>query len=260
MDIFATSHPHPVHAAGIKLMREVCVRSFPRAAVASSCRVHPGCCRRLAYTASFSAALPFQLRGATLRLRDIGSDFEFREPPRTASIAVVSLVRNHLLHPLGMHSVVTLGRRFCNQTRHRHTGFDDRRFPRVAVSAAARAVRSHRNDSSGLHIHGVLRLISQCGAPVFQFRDLRFGIARARPIFVGSLSFYAFDPCVSALPRRSFPLLQPPPAASDIRCSFRRCHARTMDFIAAFASSVVESTPIVLPLINPPCASRSSTR
>jgi len=61
VDIPDAANIQPVHAAGIELMREVSLDSFPRW-LCNRLPRSPRMRRRLAYTASFSAGLPFQLR------------------------------------------------------------------------------------------------------------------------------------------------------------------------------------------------------
>ncbi len=59
-------------------------------------------------------------------------------------------------------------------------------FHRCRVGDRA-AMRGHGDNGSGLHIHCILRFVSQRRAPVFQLCDLRFAVARTLPVFVGGL-------------------------------------------------------------------------
>src|SRR5260370_17605209 len=45
-------------------------------------------------------------------------------------------------------------------------------------------LQRHRHDGTSVHVHGVLGLVRQMGAPVFHLRDPRLLVRRTLPLFV----------------------------------------------------------------------------
>ncbi len=144
-----------------------------------------------------------------------------------------------------MHFILTFRRRLCDQSSHCDAASITVSCT-VAVSAEAPPCVVTATIRAGLHVHCVLGFIGQSGAAIFQFRDLCFAIAGTFPVLVGSLL-----PALAVHPEqcgRVFGL-----DAFGFGKALRvgdgsPVSRRTIDFIAALASKVVESTPIVLPL------------
>src|SRR6266852_1977396 len=123
--------------------------------------------------------------GSTIRLGNVSSHFHLGQSNHHI-VAVIALVRHHFLYAFRMHFVLAFGRLLCDQASDRDAGFNHRFFHRCRVGGGS-AMRSHSDDGAGLHVHGILGFISQSRAPVFQFRDLGFLVARAFPVLIGSL-------------------------------------------------------------------------
>ena len=106
----------------------------------------------------------------------------------------------------------------------------------------------YRHDGSGLHapLH-FSALYASAVRPSFN-GDFRFTIVRALPIFVGHLLFPLAVHAPQGRRVRGFQPLGFGQSLQIFVMKFSPVSRRTMDFIAAFASSsVVESTPMVLP-------------
>lgn len=130
-------------------------------------------------------------------------------------------------------------------------------MPRLRV-ALVRLVQRHAQQRPAGQIDHVLSLVRQLRAPVFHLRDPRIGIVRVFPVGVFSLIFPAFVDLRPILTRRLLHPRLPRQLVQKIVLALAGV-AATIERIAAFASNVVASTPIVFPLTTFACTSAAST-
>ena len=184
MYVFKASHVEPVQSAGVELVREVPLDPLaplplqPLAACALNTppiTMHRLLLRRFAVPVARPA----------IRLGNVRSYSHFGKSNHPI-VTVISLVRHNFFHTFRMHCILACGRLLRDQASHCHTSFHHGFFHRRRVGGRS-AMRGDSHDRAGLHVHGILGFIGQSGASVLQFSDFRFLIARAFPVFIGTL-------------------------------------------------------------------------
>ena len=146
----------------------------------------------------------------------------------------------------------------CTVAQIRRRGGERGRQRRRVARGPAR--QRHRQHRPRVEVDGLLLLVRQVRAPILHLRDLGVGLVRIHPLPIRSPSCAAADPAAPAVRASASRCPRRAPAPSETPRSSGQSSRRTIDRNAAFASSVVASTPTVCPLTSPAVASTPSTQ